>query len=390
MIVTVSDNRMEKGPFEPLLPADKSLTHRALIAAYLAGEGCRLISPADNDDTRATEAALQSFSASEGSEITIDCGESASTLRLLLPLFAQSGRRIVFTGKGRLPDRPLGVYEKIYSIERTERGIEVLGTIRPGKFTIPGNVSSQFISGLLFLLPLLDGDSVIEILPPFESSGYVGMTLNMLETAGVKAEMQRNGTSAVISVWGKQTYKPFEYTVSADRSAAADLAALAFLTEKDIKLTGAEAGTAHPDRAIDGFLKELQKGPIEADISGCPDLGPLLFALAARTEGISRISGAARLRLKESDRIAAMQAELARLGCRMEAAADTVLVRGSTRIAGGVTLSSHGDHRIAMALSVLACAAESPVTIEGAECVSKSWPGFFEALRSCGVNVAVK
>ena len=405
MRVIIKYNRTEKGPFRPVLPADKSLSHRALIAASLAGEGCRLFSLAENDDVKATDKALKTLEILRAESFpkdvpVIDCGESASTLRFLLPLFAQTGKRVIFTGKGRLPERPLGVYEELYQTERTKRGIEVFGTLRPGKFTVPGNVSSQFISGLLFLLPLLDGDSVMEILPPFVSAGYVDMTLQILKAAGIKADVRCSGAAStcfagtfpqggrLISVPGRQKYKPFEYTVPADWSAAANLAALSFLTGKDIMLTGTAADSAHPDRAILSFLKELQAGPIEADISGCPDLGPLLFALATQAEGTSRFTGAGRLRLKESDRIASMQEELTKLGCRMEAAGDdTVLVHGKTRIRGGVTLSSHADHRIAMALSVLACTAEEPVTIEGAQCVSKSWPGFFEALKSCGASV---
>ena len=404
MDVTIFNEKSKTGPFTPLLPADKSLSHRALIAASLAGEGCRLFSIAENDDVKATAKALKTLERLRAEDSpedgpVIDCGESASTLRFLLPLFAQTGKRVIFTGKGRLEKRPLGVYEELYRIERTARGIEVSGTLKPGRSTVPGSVSSQLISGLLFLLPLLDGDSVIEILPPFESSGYVDMTLQMLELAGISAEKYTatkhteaacvsEGSSIFIDVPGRQKYRPFEYTVPADWSAAANLAALAFLTGKDIQLRGLDTDSVHPDRAILGLLKNLQNGSIDADISGCPDLGPLLFAAAAHAEGKSRFTGAARLRLKESDRIAAMQEELTKLGCRMETSREgTVLVHGSTFIKGGVTLSSHGDHRIAMALSVLACTAENPVTIEGAECVSKSWPDFFEALKSCGVSV---
>ncbi|MBR5734697.1 MAG: hypothetical protein IKX79_04080, partial [Desulfovibrionaceae bacterium] len=386
-------------PCRPLLPPDKSLSHRALIAAYLAGEGCRLHSLAENDDVKATDEALKVLEklrteASVDGVPVIDCGESASTLRFLLPLFAQTGRRVVFTGKGRLLQRPLGAYEELYSIERTERGIEVSGTLKPGRFKVHGNVSSQIITGLLFLLPLLDGDSVIEILPPIESEGYVEMTLKVLEIAGIRTSSACcAGTfpqgGMVISVPGGQRYRPFAYTVPADWSAAANLAGLSFLTGKEMDLSAADPESAHPDRAVIGFLAALKKGPIVADISGCPDLGPLLFALATQAEGTSRFTGAARLRLKESDRIASMQEELGKLGCSMEASEDgTVLVRGRTRIEGGVTLSSHGDHRVAMALAVLACTAEKPVTIEGAECVSKSWPGFFEALQKAAAPAA--
>ena len=153
MNVTIFNDNSKTGPFSPLLPADKSLSHRALIAASLAGGGCRLFSLAENDDVKATAKALKilekvrSESFSEGIPV-IDCGESASTLRFLLPLFAQTGKTVLFTGKGRLLSRPLGPYEKLYSMRRTGNGIEVSGTLKPGNFTVPGDISSQYISGI--------------------------------------------------------------------------------------------------------------------------------------------------------------------------------------------------------------------------------------------------
>ncbi len=460
MDIRIYNDKNIKGPFAPELPADKALSHRALIAAFLAGGGCTLRNVADNDDVAATRAALKALADCEGlygaadcrdrgpadccnittvpvgcgesAAIIVGCGESAATLRLLMPLFVLSGRRTVFTGRGRLLKRPLGVYEKLFDIVPVDGGIAVSGTLRPGRFDVPGNVSSQLVSGLLLALPLLDGDSQIVVQPPFESSAYVDLTLQMLAIAGVRANIEKAawnspvhpapetrdlsvpaaavntipGAATVITVPGRQKYRPFDYTVPADWSAAASLAALAFLTGKDIDLSSADPSSAHPDRAITAILEELRKGPVNVDISGSPDLGPLLFAAAARTEGTSIFTGASRLRIKESDRIQCMQEELAKLGCNMRAMpsvkpgnpaappinfgypaeppSESVIIEGLPRIEGGVTLSSHADHRIAIALSVLACCAEKPVIIEDAECVSKSWPGFFEALRFCG------
>ena len=455
MDVRIYNDKSIKGPFAPELPADKALSHRALIAAFLAGGGCRLVNVAENDDVAATRKALKALAdcrdrgpasccnnptapvdcgesaamivdCGESAAMIVDCGESAATLRLLMPLFVLSGRRTVFTGRGRLLKRPLGVYEKLFDIVPVDSGIAVSGTLKPGRFDVPGNVSSQLVSGLLLALPLLDGDSQIVVQPPFESSAYVDLTLQMLSIAGVHASIEKAvwnspdhpdpeardlsvpGAAAVITVPGRQKYKPFDYTVPADWSAAASLAALAFLTGKDIDLSGADPRSAHPDKAILKHLETLRKGPVNVDISGSPDLGPLLFAIAARTGGTSVFTGASRLRIKESDRILCMQEELAKLGCTMRVIpsekpgspaappvysgspaappAESVIVEGLSRIEGGVTLSSHADHRIALALSVLACCAERPVIIEGAECVSKSWPGFFEALRACGVS----
>ena len=461
MDISIFNDKTAKGPFKPALPPGKSLSHRALIAAFLAGGGCVLHNVADNNDVRATAEGLEGLGSlkdesggsgdvpviccgESGDAPVIDCGESASTLRLLLPLAVLKKGRAVFTGKSRLTERPLGAYEDIFRIRKLEDlppgrgGIQASGTLKPGSFVIPGNVSSQIISGLLFALPLLDGDSEIVVLPPFESSAYVDLTLQMLSAAGVRAEMHKPvakdhpvkeaaavttdpAPATIIKVPGGQKYKPFEYTVPADWSAAANLKTLAFLTGKDIKLNGLDPQSAHPDRAITGLLGALAEGPVNIDISGCPDLGPLLFALASQAEGTSVFTGAERLRLKESDRIKCMQEELSKLGCLMEtvrtagsghasapgesagtglvsaagesartglvsAAGEVITVTGATKIRGGVRLSGHGDHRIAMALSVLACCAEEPVIIEGAECINKSWPGFFEALRACGVS----
>ena len=444
------------------VPSSKSLSHRALIAASLAGGISEIKNLADNNDTEATINCLrmlgvrignthgtvlvhgiQDFSAYNGS--TIDCGESGSTLRFLLPLFAQSGRECTFTGAGRLLQRPLTIYEELYDIQRISHEgkaendkasehadentecekITVSGTLRPGVFAIPGNISSQFITGLLFILPLLDGDSVIDIYPPFESESYVRLTVDMLTKAGIRAEMTsardffRLGNiknmsplgRALIKIPGNQKYSPIEYTVEGDWSSAAFLIAQSMLSGKELILSGIDAGSAQGDKAIiklaenfgadirkttsgEGFLAkpaiEVHPGAmkaIKADISDCPDLGPVLFALATQAHGTSVFTGISRLRLKESDRIASMEAQLTKMGCRMRSDRNTVWIDGPCDIKGGQILKGHGDHRIVMALSVLAARAWRPLYIEGAEAVAKSYPEFFEHLAACGMNV---
>ena len=461
MTVEISCNNKIPDLYRVDLPPSKSASHRALICAALAGEasvegladkadtgrsciagladndrgGSVIEGLADNDDIRATAAALKAFCAAgaEGElradcscsngELRIDCGESGTTLRFLLPLLAQSGRRCVFTGRGRLLDRPLEVYEKIYKDagaywELQKNALIVQGGLKPGRFEIPGNISSQFVSGLLFLLPTLDGDSEIVLTTPLQSAPYAMMTIDVLQRAGV--EVQPDGST--IRVPGRQKYKPFSCRIEGDWSSAANIAVLSALTGVPAELKGADPQSHHPDRAVLEFIRmfkagtcNTQTGPhalhaIQADISSCPDLGPLLFAMATQADGTSVFTGVSRLRLKESDRIASMQQELAKLGFSMEVSGsypdETVLVQGkaaaeqSSRAAAGqsnpaapadsqprAALSGHGDHRIVMALSVLAAGTGRPVSIEGAEAVTKSWPAFFEALQSCGAAV---
>ncbi|MBQ9890946.1 MAG: 3-phosphoshikimate 1-carboxyvinyltransferase [Firmicutes bacterium] len=448
------------------LPPSKSVSHRLLIAAALAEGTSRIYNMARNKDIEATVRCLRrlgvaiddsgdpvlvtgpaDLSAYDGKEL--DCGESASTLRFLLPLFAQSGRRCIFTGRGRLMERPEDVYEEIYGktgefvricgSELTECFsqqirdsfpglISAKGPLEPGVFTVRGDISSQFISGLLFLLPLLEADSRIDVLPPFGSAPYVDLTIKVLKTAGIKTELRRPAHSertdicppaASIYVPGGQKYKAFEANAEADWSSAAVFAVLSLLLRRPVLLEGADPASLHADRAVLDFMEKFgakcsaqEPGasaepaasgvlieppaegaplrPVNADLWDCPDLGPVLFAAATQAEGTSVFRSIKRLRLKESNRVFCMQEELRKLGCSMRADEDTAYIDGPVRIRGGCTLSSCGDHRIAMALSVLACCADEPITIEGAEAVAKSWPGFFEALAACGAGVTIQ
>ena len=457
-----------KGAFACLrMPPSKSITHRALTAAALADGTSVIRQPGINADTEATINCLERLGAcfTRGADTVavkglgaghidfdgrpIYCAESASTLRFLLPLFAQSGKRCVFTGSGRLMERPEDVYEQSYSrrgefirvcgSELTEcfsdhlkdslsGYICVKGKLRPDVYTIRGDISSQFASGLMFLLPLLGGDSAIRMIPPVVSEPYVRLTADVLRLAGINTEYEKLPSGAVvISIPGKQRYRAFSCSVDGDWSSAAFFEALAAVTNKKIRICGLDLSSGQPDKTAAELIRsfgaqvreneaqktdapaaekdEFSEGSpvsyitvsrrgarlkaIEADISDCPDLGPVLFALATQAQGISTFHGASRLRGKESDRIACMESELRKLGCRMASSGDTVWVEGRTAIQGGTVLDGCGDHRIVMALSVLACCAKEPVTIEGAEAVSKSYPGFFEDLAACGVSVEI-
>ena len=334
----------------------------------------------------------------------VDCCESGSTLRFLIPLAALTGRPVAFTGRGRLMQRPQSVYQELFASQGLRFGQEgdtltVAGPLRPGCFSLAGDVSSQFISGLLFALPLLDGDSRLCLKPPVESRSYIEMTRAAQSRFGVASAWLDEYTLAVP---GGQAYRPRDMAIEGDWSQAAFPAALGVLAG-DVTVTGLEPGTLQGDAVILDILRRcggraeavpggvrFQKSALHGtkiDLADCPDLGPILMALGLLCEGETVITNAGRLRLKESDRIAAMEQELRKLGGRIESDGGTVTVRRSALHAPAGPLWGHNDHRVVMSLTVLAAAAGLPVQIDGAEAVAKSWPGFFAAVRQLGVEV---
>ncbi len=400
MDVTICRKKEQAAPCSLKVPSSKSAAHRAMTAAALANGTSEIMSPAEGDDINATEGCLRALGAEieelkdrllvtgpadPGRDVLLDCGESASTLRFLIPLRASSEAPARFTGRGRLLKRPLEVYRELFGAENfcMEDGIlTVRGPLSPGHIKLRGDESSQNISGLMFALPLLDGDSVIEIIPPLLSEPYVDLTAEVLKAAGI--ETRREGLS--ISIPARQKYYPFSYTVPADWSSAAPFAVLGLLTGQAISIENTDSASIQADRAVLSFAERFKATgklrAIEADISDCPDLGPLLFAAASLAEGTTVIRGINKLRGKESDRALAMKTELEKLGVRVRLEEDCAYITGRRSISGGAVLYGHADHRVVMALSVLACAAEGPVTISGAEAVSKSYPGFFKDLAT--------
>lgn len=402
------------------IPSSKSLSHRALITAALADGTSCITDLVENDDTAATKNCLEKLGArfETNGNVTavygigspdgydgsvIDCGESGSTLRFLIPLFSLTGKEAVFTGHGKLMERPQNVYRELFEkqglIFRQEGSfLKVKGALRPGRYAVQGSVSSQFISGLLFALPLLREDSLIAVIPPYESRSYVSLTEDALARAGIVTE--ENGSE--ITVRGRQVYTPFCTQIEGDDSQAAFFACLAMIGQKKIHVKGMSRFSRQGDRQIlsiirnaGGTVEEKEDGylfaPHElkaftADLADCPDLGPVLFALAARCRGTSVFLNTQRLRIKESDRIACMEEELRKMGCLIESDDSTVTVTGVTSVRGAV-VDSHNDHRIAMALAVLAESADSPVVITNSEAVRKSYPAFFEDMASLGVKV---
>jgi 3-phosphoshikimate 1-carboxyvinyltransferase len=403
------------------IPPSKSLSHRALITAALAPGTSIITNLAENKDTEATKRVLSSLGAEfekEGNRTIVhgiqdlsayegqvlDCGESGSTLRFLIPLFALRNQTVRFTGHGRLMERPQSVYEDLFQkshlfFEHTDQEIVLRGPLQAGEYTVDGNVSSQFISGLLFALPLCKGNSTLTVREPFASKSYVRLTLDALAKAGIVIRETGN----VFTIPGSQTYQPFTSRMEGDASQAAFLAELGLIQKTPLEVWNLSHDSHQGDavifeiiRSLGAEVKEVPEGyrivpgnlkGSVIDLEDCPDLGPALFALASQCEGMTTFLHAGRLRIKESDRIAAMEEELRKLGCRITSDPDTVRVEGPARIKGNVTLKGHNDHRIVMALSVLATIADGPVVIQGSQAVSKSWPSFFEDLKSAGGKI---
>ena len=406
MNITITPNLLS-GSITP--PPSKSQAHRLLIAAALSPGVSMLSNVALSQDIEATIRCLEALGASfrwEGATLAVtglagrppaggrlpelDCGESGSTLRFLIPiaLALRGGGR--FTGHGRLMERPQGPYfdlfrEKGIAFAQQDGVLTVEGTLTPGVYALPGNVSSQFVTGLLYALPLLAGTAEIRLTTALESRGYVDMTLEVLRGFGVAVE-EHDGSFLVP---GGGVFRAHDQAVEADWSNAAFWYAAALL-DSDVNIQGLEPHSAQGDAAIAGYYWTLAR-PAEAeiDVSGCPDLVPPLAVMAAlRGDGmVTRLVNAARLRIKESDRLATVTEVLNALGAAVEEHPDYLVIRGRDILPGGVTVSGHNDHRIAMMAAIAATGCEAPVTITGAECVKKSYPNFWEDYEALGGSI---
>ena len=387
MDVTIIPNKLQ-GTVTP--PSSKSVGHRALIAAALSGGFSTISNLGDSKDIQATRSCLSALKtgqpAGENGLPLMDCGESGSTLRFLIPLSLVLRGGGHFTGRGRLMERPQGPYfslfqEKGIFYQQKDSVLTVRGTLSPGRYSLPGDVSSQFITGLLFVLPLLDGDSDLVLTSPLESRGYVDLTLDVLRTFGIRVEERADA----FHVPGSQHYESRDFTVEADWSQAAFWYAANFAGGQ-VDIQGLNMDSKQGDKVIALQYWQLAKpGEAELDVSQCPDLVPPLAAMAAlRDRETTRIGNAARLRIKESDRLSTVTEVLSALGADIEEQADALVIRGKEKLPGGVTVSGHNDHRIAMMAAIAATRCEKPVTITGAECVKKSYPRFWEDYEKLG------
>ena len=361
-------------------PPSKSYAHRALIAAALAGGNSELTNLADSKDIIATRRCLDALSNSQEEFPLLDCGESGSTLRFLIPvaLALRGGAR--FTGQGRLMERPQKPYFDLFDemgifYEQTDSILTVQGTLTPGDYCLPGNVSSQFVTGLLYALPMLHGGSSRIILTTnLESRDYVEMTVAVMEHFGVRVEETTDGWL----IPGSQTYKPNSLAIEADWSQAGFFyAALGLGNELDIQ--GMNPQSVQGDMRIVAFYDKLiREGDVELDVSQCPDLVPPLAALASVRRGTTQIVNAARLRIKESDRLASVTQTLNALGANIEEYPDSLTIHGVDSLVGGVSVDCCNDHRIAMMAAMAATRCTAPITLIGAQCVEKSYPTFWE------------
>ena len=376
-------------------PPSKSQAHRAMLAMMLAQEKGMLSSLPESQDIEATKrcaAALTAKGAPCDGLPMLDCGESGSTLRFLIPVALALRGGGHFSGQGRLMERPQKPYFDIFD----EKGIfydlqygvlTVRGTLTPGIYALPGDVSSQFVTGLLYALPLLAGDSEIVLTSPLESRDYVAMTLDVLSKFGVQVE---NENYERFRVPGNQKFRAVDMAIEADWSQAGFWYAAAFL-DNAVEITGMAPASSQGDRVVAELYWKLAKPrDVDIDVSGCPDLVPPLAVMAAVRRGNTKIVNAARLRIKESDRLTAVSTVLRAMGADITELPDGLVIVGQETLKGGVTVDSFNDHRIAMMAAIAATRCSVPVTIQGAECVRKSYPGFWDDYKALGGRLEVR
>ena len=391
-------------------PPSKSQAHRLLIAAALAEGTSTLHNIARSQDIEATLRCVTALGGSwteaspgtltvtgiggrrfSGGELPrLDCGESGSTLRFFIPIALAVAGGGIFTGHGRLMERPQGPYFQLFDkkgifYEQKDGVLTVRGALTPGEYVLPGNVSSQFFTGLLFALPLLDGVSAVVSSTEIESQAYITMTLEAMRQAGVPVA-ERPGLRSFEVLHA--AYHPFAATVEADWSQAAFWYAANFLDSR-VEIRDLNPDSGQGDKVVSEFYWQLARpGDAEIDVSGCPDLLPPLAVMAAVRSGTTRFVNAARLRIKESDRLSTITAALTALGAEVHEEPDRLIIVGKPSLPGG-TVDCANDHRIAMMVAIAATGCTGPVTVLGAECVQKSYPDFWEVYKTLGGDIHV-
>lgn len=383
-------------------PASKSMAHRALICGALSQKSV-IKGVAFSEDIKATIGCLEALGADvlvDGSTVTIGglignnkkvkkslfCNESGSTLRFMFPLCLLKDEFVELSGSKRLFERSLSVYEDICKTQgvnftQSSNKVALKGKLKSGNYEVRGDISSQFISGLLFALPLLEGDSTIKIVGKFESASYVGLTLKMLGEFGIRIKRLDMNTFVV---YGNQSYSNKEITVEGDYSNAAFFDALN-LFGGNVLVNGLDDDSLQGDRVYKDYFKILKSSAKkEIDLTDCPDLAPILFSIAAANGG-GKFIGTERLRIKESDRAAVMAEELLKFGINVKIGNNTVTVEKGELKQPTAVLNGHNDHRIVMALSVLLTSTGGKIS--GGEAVKKSLPDFFDLLSSLGIEV---
>ena len=402
------------------VPSSKSLCHRAIIAAGLASENSNIENVVFSEDIIATCNAMKDIGVSiiesesnltikgnnfsNGIKNIIDCKESGSTLRFLIPIVLLTGEEVTFTGRGKLIERPLTPYYKIFEEQNIKYScaeglpLTVKGKLMWGEYKIPGNISSQFITGLLFALPLLPGDSKIIVTTELQSKGYVDLTTDMLSKFSVQIE---NVGYREFHIKGNQKYISTNYKVEGDFSQAA-FWLVAGILGGEIQCEDMNINSLQGDIVIIDFIKKMggnisikdgkiitrksKTQGITIDAANCPDLVPILAVLASFSEGTTEIINASRLRIKECDRLKAMATELSKLGADIVETEDGLIIYGKENLKGG-TVDSHNDHRIAMSLSVASIRCREAVILTSSATVKKSYPEFYKDFKRLGGKI---
>jgi len=425
-LVDVVVRKSEHLEGEVKAPSSKAYTHRMLIAALLSNGTSKISSPLVSDDTKATLRAVKAFGAEvelredcwtvKGVELLkvpenpIDCGESGATLRFMIPVAALASGSSIFTFGSSLEKRPVAPLLRSLKQLGTESNLQLRegssfvrirgGGIRGGKTSIRGDVSSQFISGLLFACPKAKEDTEMAVTAPLESRSYVQMTMEVLDKHGIR--VSASSDFARLRIPSNQNYNPCNHEVPGDFSSAAFLLAAVAVTSSRVKVKNLDYHTIQGDRAILDILKEMgskvrvgdefievegeQLNAIDFNARDIPDLVPVCAVLACYSKGTSKIYNAKRLRYKESDRLSSLYTELKKMGAEIMMHKDSLTIRGPCTM-HGATIDPHNDHRIAMACAVAALEAVGETKIQNSKCVNKSYPRFFDDLRLLGVNV---
>lgn len=383
------------------VPPSKSISHRALIAAALAKGESRITDVLDCEDTRATEDALTALGAviSHNGNVTIvkgikktaekadiNCRESGSTLRFMIPVAAALGTESTFRGEANLPNRPITPFLK----ELPNHGISfvsekmpyvIKGKLTGGDFPVTGDISSQFITGYMLALPLTGENCSVSLTSELQSRPYAILTADAMKSFGVEVNIGENS----FEIPRNSVFKPCDYTVEADMSQAAFFL-VADAIGGNVTPVNLRYDSVQGDRAIIDIVKAFKESggqAFDVNAEDIPDLVPILTVLACFAKGTSRITGCGRLRIKECDRLAAISTELNRLGAKIEAGEDYLTIQGIDSLHGG-ECETYSDHRIAMSLAIASQRCTEPITIKGAESVSKSYPHFFEDFRKLG------
>jgi len=384
-------------------PPSKSMTHRYLVGAGLSKEKCVLKGVDYSEDILASIDCLKALGAkitTAGDKVSIDpegfmkteepvleCRQSGSTLRFFIPLCLCCGKKIILKGSSRLFERPLDIYEELcrengFCFEKEKNSLTVMGKFKSGAYKIRGDISSQFISGIIFALVYLGGDSTIEIIPPFESRSYINLTISALKSFGADVEFIDELKIRI----GRARLHSFSGEIEGDYSNAAFLDAFN-QTGSEIEIGNLNEESLQGDKVYKDYFEKISGGSPTLDISDCPDLGPVLFALAALKNG-AVFTGTDRLKVKESDRGLSMHMELQKLGGGLIFGDNMITVPKQELEYRGSVLDGHNDHRIVMALSVIL--SETGGEISGVEAVRKSYPGFFEDIKKLGAEVELE